>query len=607
MTYTPNPDSREERMLASLLVGVPFTLARLAAGYTAKTLAAAYAATPGLREAVGEAEAEGRREASRVESGRMGEEASDGVQGEPGDVREVDRGGSRMAGEPAADAGARPRDPDRQGESAARVRDDGPESGAVPARLTDERPATGGRAASLSRVAAHTLAPSTTPPAPVKPDPSGLRALGEAEEMRRGLERLRLAEGANDAVTAAAPTYSKRGAEHTEDEAADERWARIYDKVNANGGGKMGALLWLERQVVDGAERMHALSDPWRAHFGDFYESGKFLDVGRFGVRAAKSDSTLYALVAEVLLTPRLLQPNIVGVCPIMSANMREAGDRFDTARTLLRGCGFLDISGSKASVEPFKFKASGGGSTALVIETIDAGGHRVEFRIYPASVPGAAGFTGIAGFGDELDLWGKTDGANPAQRVVEVLISRYTTQPEAVLHLMSATYDRDSAHAALIKLGDTPMQRVARLGAWGAAKDYEDRMRLAASIKSEDPLLTAPPLIPDCTDVPCWVTNPVAPIESCYQKSGGDVRRMFSLYGGRPDLGDGGSAGAAAQCLLAARITSDLAAGRSAGSWRGDGPQKIAGAPVGDPRYTGPTSGRSGKAHVDWRKRRGF
>lgn len=301
-------------------------------------------------------------------------------------------------------------------------------------------------------------------------------------------------------------------------------------------------LLWVEAQCI--AAGMHALDPTWRRHFRNFYASGKSVDVGRFGVRAAKSDSTMYAIAAEVLLLRRSLQPNIIGRCPIMSSNMGEAGGRFDTAKEILRAVKLTEIpAGSKTAPDVGSFKVSGGGSTALQIHLYDSQEHLVELRVMAASEAGAAGFTGIAGFGDELDLWGKAEGANPAAKVLRVLRSRYTTQPEARLHLMSATYDRESEHARLIKDGDGPDQYVARIGEEGAAIDYEHRSRLARAIGSMDPLLLAPPLSPLCTDNPCWISNPVTPIERAYKMARGDLREMFALYGGRLELAGGAGA----------------------------------------------------------------
>lgn len=415
--------------------------------------------------------------------------------------------------------------------------------------------------------------------------------------------------GASGAVDAegwrrAAEASAAREAEDTgRMDASAERWARAREKARELGGdGSMGHLLWVERRCVEA--KLHAMDPQWLFHFDEFYGSGKFLDVGRFGLRAAKSDSVCRAIVAEVLFIERRLEPSMVGVCPVMSANMREAGDRFDTIKANLRACGLQDLTGMRGKeAEDNAFKTMGGGQQALVIALQDAQAHPVEFRIYPASEVGAAGFTGIAGFGDELDLWGKATGANPASRVIEILVTRFTTQPEAKLHLMSATYDRESFHAALIDKGDTPLQRVARLGLNGALRDAADRRRLAAKIQSTDPLLLAPG-DPNSTDIPSWVSNPVAPIEDCYAKSDGNLRRMFALYGGRPEFA-GDTANMEAQCVLAARVTERLAE-RFGGQPRRKPDEliKVAGARPGDARYAGPPTRTGGGFGINWKKR---
>lgn len=310
-------------------------------------------------------------------------------------------------------------------------------------------------------------------------------------------------------------------------------WSQIRKEAAELAAGEFGQLLWVERACVKAG--MHPLDRQWLWHFQEFYASKKRLDVGRFGLRAAKSDSNCRAVTAEVLLSSRRLEPGFVGVCPVMSSNMTEADDRFDTIVQVLSACGLTDLTGIRQPEEE-GFQRAGGGSSARVISLRDAQGYKVEFRIYPASISGAAGFTGIAGFCDEVDLWGKEAGANPAKRVFEVLLARYATQPTAKLHVMSASYHRDSEHASMVAAGDTPLQRVARLGVDGAAKDTEARATLAVAIGSRDPLLLTP-ADPKSTDIPCWVSNPVAPIEACYALAKGDIKRLLFLYGGRLNL----------------------------------------------------------------------
>src|ERR1044071_1568494 len=316
-------------------------------------------------------------------------------------------------------------------------------------------------------------------------------------------------------------------------------WSKIREEAAELAPGETGQLLWVERACVKAG--MHALDRQWLWHFQEFYASKKFMDLGRFGLRAAKSDSCCRAITAEVLLTPRRLEPGLVGVCPVIAQNKDEASDRFDTIVQVLSACGLTDLTGVRRP-ESEGFARSGGGSGERIIALRDAQGYAVEFRVYPASISGAVGVTGIAGLCDEVDLWGKELGANPAKRVMDLLRTRYTTQPTAKLHEMSASYYRESEHASMIAEGDTPLQRVARLGKDGAAIDTEAGERLAVAIGSSDELLLKPS-DPMSTDIPSWVSNPVAPIEACYAFAKGDIKRMVYLYGGRLNLLGGGKA----------------------------------------------------------------
>lgn len=372
-----------------------------------------------------------------------------------------------------------------------------------------------------------------------------------------------------------------------------KRWATHREEAAELGAASGGHLRWVERECVRGG--LHPMDRQWMWHFEEFYRSGKMVDVGRFGLRAAKSDSCCRALVAEVLLMSRHLEPGIVGVCPVMAQNMREADDRFDTITAVLRACGVQDLTGSRGEDTNGGFQRSGGGSNARVIALHDADGHPVEFRIYPASVSGAAGFTGIAGFCDEVDLWGKEQAANPAKRVFEILFTRYTTQPGAKLHVMSASYNPDSEHAKMIAQGDTALQRVARLGEDGARIDTEARARLAVQINSTDPLLLTPAK-PDSTDIPCWVSNPVAPIEACYARAKGDVRSMIFLYGGRVNPTSGRTIAVNVDEMLALAEANQRLV--SSGEPRGE-MQRFDGLPSWDPRSRSHGGGGGGDQSI--------
>jgi hypothetical protein len=93
--------------------------------------------------------------------------------------------------------------------------------------------------------------------------------------------------------------------------------------------------------------------------------------------------------------------------------------------------------------------------------------------------------------------------------------------------------------------------QRVSRLGELGARLDTEARGRLAAMLCSSDPLLLTPG-DPLSTDLPTWVTNPTkCPIETCYELADGNLARMISLYGARPDIAGTDDAASAREQIM--------------------------------------------------------
>ncbi len=350
----------------------------------------------------------------------------------------------------------------------------------------------------------------------------------------------------SEASTKVATPAAKRSAHVFEEDAPrlqspreEDKWARIREEAAALGPEKIGYLHWVDRACVDARPPLHPMDPVWLDHYCRFYESGKRVDVARKGLRAGGSDSSCRVIVAELLLLEKTLEPGLECVGLVVSANTSDGEDRFDTIKQNLRACGFRELTGrsKEDDDEDGRYRTAGGGNSGRVISLRDSQGNPIQFRISAANEAGVASCTAGAALGDELDLWGRKEGKNPAKKIVEVLITRISTTPGAVVHLMSATYDRDSEHALMMAAGDTVRQRVSRLGELGARLDTEARARLASLLRISDPLLLTPG-DPLSTDLPTWVTNPTkCPIETCYELANGDLARMMSLYGARPDL----------------------------------------------------------------------
>lgn len=385
------------------------------------------------------------------------------------------------------------------------------------------------------------------------------------EEKRDARKRAGLAEAPpawGEAAAASPAMDAEREPDRTEPDAEGFDKARHEALASARGQHEhFATLLWVnDRCQLAG---MHPL-DAWHLENQRlYYESGKPVQVERIGLRGAKSSTKCRALVNDALFQVRDLDPGTIGVIPIMSADRTEATDRFHTIRKVLGACGVKRVTkkGDEVLEDVGDYRAGGVGSTyeattlpsgGGVIATQDSQGHRIEFRIYPARITGAVGYTAVAGLCDEVDLWPvdlgvsneevaqRSDGgrANPADVVLDRLLERFTTTlATAHLYIVSASYrGEDSAHARLMKRGDDEVQRVARLGVLGAQRDEEQRRRLAWAIGSNDPRLLAPGDSMG-VNIPAWATNPdKASIEDCYRISRKRLGPMFGRYGGRPD-----------------------------------------------------------------------
>jgi len=329
------------------------------------------------------------------------------------------------------------------------------------------------------------------------------------------------------------------------------RWAAIRsDAARRFGPGDFGQLQWIDERCARAG--LHPLDAWWAWDLAGFYASGKPEHAGRLGLRAAKSTSIPRPLCRDALFTERVLDPTVPGVIPIISVDKTEADGRFETIRGTLRACGMAPkkpddsdvpiLPDGISGIYETSTLASGGG----VIYFKDSQGHGLEFRVYAAKVAGVVGYTGVGGFCDEVDLWVDDRGVNPAERVLDLLGKRFTTQRAARLYAFSASYYPNSAHKRKIDEGDTMLQHLARLGPIGAARDDEARARLAAMLRSTDPRLLAK-ADPSSPDVPSWVTNPLVTIEDCYARSKEKLGPMFALYGGRAHEATGPKGGGSA------------------------------------------------------------
>ncbi len=373
-------------------------------------------------------------------------------------------------------------------------------------------------------------------------------ALAEGERARAAVTWQEVAKASEPTVAHVAVTGGAPVSHLAPDDAA--RWDAIRnDAARRFGAGDFGQLLWMNERCAKAG--MDALDDWWLWDLRAFYASGKQEHAGRVGLRGAKSTSIPRPLTRDALFIPRRLDPTVPGVIPIISVDKTEADGRFNTIRGTLRACGMAPkkpddsnvpiLPDGIAGIYESSTLASGGG----VIYFRDSEGHDLEFRIYAAKVAGAVGYTGVSGFCDEVDLWVDDRGVNPAERVLDLLAKRFTTQRAAHLYIFSASYYPNSAHKRKIDEGDTALQHLARLGPIGAERDTAARHRLSAQIKSNDPRLLAPadPMSPD---IPSWVTNPLVTIEDCYMRSKDRLGPMLALYGGRASEATGGKSGGA-------------------------------------------------------------
>jgi hypothetical protein len=308
--------------------------------------------------------------------------------------------------------------------------------------------------------------------------------------------------------------------------------------------GSLGSFPW-ERYTHDNIGRLraidnvlsqsgfHAMSPWWDWTFDCFYASGKLQFVCRDGRRGGKSSDTCRVAVSEGIGVERHLSPGEAGTWFIISHTMPEANDRLDTIEKILGAMAFRQVDKKPEEFGTFQRTTELG---RKLIRSLDVKKNVIEWTVYPPTINGVSGPTGIGASCDEAAKWrdDKT-GANPASVVLESLRPCFATQPDARLYLISSALSTIDAHHDAIEAGDTDIQFLARLGQTAIADDIEQRQRavdmfmmqaarFVADEKPADASIatkraksirdTIETIVPSSANIPTWVSNPSLSIE---------------------------------------------------------------------------------------------
>lgn len=622
MTYTPDPDSddpaeaRAAALIDSLRLGVPLLRARLKAGYgSPRALADACAATPGLEEACTAAEADGAKvRAARV---RKEEEASDGSAARVRTVGDRGTGGTnrdRGAAEAAAAPVARPAGGDAVLELRPRLAEPHAD---VRRTLKDEEPATVGETAASPantsgviplRAQADGGGPpigiaSTTPPAPVKADPSGLRALAV------DLARMRAEEGAaNDAEAPVVPLDPL-----AQEVAAAARFAP----------GLLGFILLVDARCI--AAGMPPMSPWWRYSIGSFIESEKSWGIWDVGRGAGKS--TMFERITWALARygERKIPPGQTWTIPLISVGPDDANRRINGMAAVARANGQQiigeDVGDGKAK-EGVRIARAPRGS----LDLLDVRGNPIQIGSIAGTVGNVSGPSTVSLMIDEASkLHDRVTNASPLTEIIASAAQTSRGRAGWRGFVCSSAYDRQGVHFQLVERGDNETTFVARIGpafldaavdgfelvaAWEQRRGDTEAAKIirehAASLRADSPL------------VPTWVPNPTLgnPTGEAWEGAALATRMLVEVLpeaaldgiprirfwlrecGSVPMDRGGGGFDPWAQldgleemnAMLAAASRGDTVARPTPGA--NVGPMKVRGAPPGDARYDGAADG---------------
>jgi hypothetical protein len=190
------------------------------------------------------------------------------------------------------------------------------------------------------------------------------------------------------------------------------------------------------------------ISPWWLDTLRRFLLSGRRQLVVRAGRRGGKSSSLCrFAVSFALAYDLKQIPKGDVGTVAFFSTRQDEAAQRLRTIKAILDALGL-------------KHRPIESG--------IELVGRPIVFKVFPASVVGASGFTGILVVCDEVSKWRDSDtGANPSTEVLAAVRPTMATQPDARIVLSSSPLTHEDSHAKAFDAGDNAHQVVAYAPTW--------------------------------------------------------------------------------------------------------------------------------------------
>lgn len=277
---------------------------------------------------------------------------------------------------------------------------------------------------------------------------------------------------------------------------SEDPWSRVHREARDRHEGLYGYLLWLDDALV--RRGWPAVAPWWMETLRDFWASQKRWLLLRVGRRGGKSSTLCRVAVIEALFSRRQISPGDVGVWAIFSVDRAEASGRLTTIKAILTALSVDHTTSSYLGRER--------------VSLPDAYGNPIEFRVYPATVGAASGFTAIGATCDEEAKWkDEKTGSNPAAEVLRALRPALATLEGAHGYRCSSAFGEQGTHYQDVERGDTDLHHVAKLG----ESVYHVREDLIAVSKSEDEqgaemiIAHAEDLTKDSASIPTWISNP--------------------------------------------------------------------------------------------------